>query len=478
MAFLKQANAMIVHPRISYQGWGGIRKVASTGSSRNLTDQAREILGENLTSDRYLVTHCTIVASVDVDSVPGAKLGNVRVGSKTVDRRYADYHIKPQCSQFVNNNGDSWSRDVLRMAFPTFIGSHNFREHVQIEEQSKGRIIDAAARDIGDSLYVDILVATDRKHAALVQDIEAGKMATLSMGCTTDFTICSQCGHFAVDETHLCDHIKYAKLNTFLDDAGQKRVIAELCGHKDYHDNPDAPGGVRFIEASWVAVPAFPGAVMRNILSPGEVSDEQVRRVLASPPPQWSDTAIAKAAKLTVPSSTYSRTAEFDFGDEGGEDTAPAEKAPAAPFQDVEDALYENLKSRVRKRIEKELSQDTVEDEIESGSIMEPNDNVIKEASRKRYASAVDTVVRVAASPVALIDGVAQINSSFGVQVDRDLYRTALKAGNPLDYHSPERYLFACRKASGRKLSSAEVRVVVRLGNLLARWASNNNPTQ
>ncbi len=173
MAFLKKANAMVVHPRISGRKWGGIRKVASSGSARNLTDQAREILGETLNSDTYLVTHCTIVASVDVDSVPGAKLGNIKVGSKTVDRRYPDYHIKPQCSQFVNNNGDSWSRDVLRMAYPTFIGAHNFREHVQIEDQSKGRIIDAAARDIGDSLYIDILVATSRKHSALVQDIEA-----------------------------------------------------------------------------------------------------------------------------------------------------------------------------------------------------------------------------------------------------------------------------------------------------------------
>jgi len=485
MAFLKQANAMVVHPRISHRGWGGIRKVASSGSSRNLTDQAREILGESLNSDKYLVTHCTIVASVDVDPVPGVKLGNIKVGSKTVNRKWADYHIKPACSQFVNNNGDSWSRDVLRMAYPTFIGAHNFQEHVQIEEQSKGRIIDAAARDIGDSLYIDILVATNRKHAQLVQDIEAGKMATLSMGCTTDFSLCSQCGHYAVDETQLCDHIKYAKLNTFLDDSGQKRVVAELCGHKDYNENPDAPGGVRFIEASWVAVPAFPGAVMRNILAPGEVSDEQVRKVLASVPPQWSDSAIAKAANLTVPSQTYTRTA-FDFDESGGEgdgggDAAPEE--PQAPFQDVEDALYESMKTRLRERIEKELAQKNVEDTAEPEPAMGPNDNVIKEASamrrasQRRYASAIDTLVRVAASPVALVEGVARINGSYGIKVRQDLYRTALVAGVPTNHSSLDRYLFACRKAAQRDLTSAEVRVVVRVGTLLARWASINNPT-
>jgi len=481
MAFLKRANAMVVHPRISYQGWGGIRKIASSGSSRNLTDQAREILGTNLNSDTHLVTHCTIVASVDVDDVSGVKLGNIKVGSTTVNRRWADYHIKPQCSQYVNNNGDSWSRSVLRMAYPTFIGAHNFREHVQIEDQSKGRIIDAAARDIGDSLYIDILVATDRKHAGLVQDIEAGKLATLSMGCTTDFTVCSQCGHFAVDETQLCDHIKYAKLNTFMDETGQKRVIAELCGHQTFDENPEAPGGVKFIEASWVAVPAFPGAVMRNILSPGEVSGEQIRKVLASPPPQWSDSAIAKAANLSVPSQAYTRTA-FDFGedgdDEGGDTPSEDEKIP---FQDVEDAVYESLKSRVRERIEKELAQENIEELAEPEPAMEPNDNLVKEAaskraSQRRYATTIATLVHVASSPAAVVEGAARINASYGVHASREVYRTALAAGIPTDYSSSDRYLFACRKAAGRELSSAEIRVVVRVGTLLAQWAGTNNP--
>ena len=137
MAFLKRASAVVVPPRISGRGWGGIRKTASSGSSRNLTDQAREILGTSLSSDDYLVTHCTIVASVDTAKAPNVKLGNVKVGTQMVNRPWDDYLIKPECSQFVNNNGDSWSRQVLKMAYPTFIGAHNFREHVQIEEQAK-----------------------------------------------------------------------------------------------------------------------------------------------------------------------------------------------------------------------------------------------------------------------------------------------------------------------------------------------------
>ena len=470
MAFLKKANAMVVHPRISGRGWGGIRKVASAGSTRNLTDQAKEILGQPLHSDTHLVTHCTIVASVDTDEVTNAKLGHIKVGSKTINRKWADYLIKPECSQFVNNNGDSWSRDVLRMAYPTFIGAHNFQEHVQIEEQSKGRIIDAVARDIGDSLYVDILVATDRKNAVLVQDIEMGKMATLSMGCTTDFTICSKCGHFAVDETHLCDHIKYSKLNTFMDDSGQKRVIAELCGHQSYDDNPEAPGGVRFIEASWVAVPAFPGAVMRNVLSPGEVSDEQVRRVLASPPPQWSESAVAKAAKIQAPSVPHKKSFFDEEGEGEGENSATIS---SKPFQDVEDEVYEALKKRVKERIRSDL--DGAE---EPGAAMEPNDNIIREASsRNLYLKSLETVARVASSKQSFVEGMKRTNETFGIVVPDRIYRVAARLG-PIHRHSSAREYQKSCLGLHPKITPAELRVVVRLGTLLSRWESNNNPNR
>lgn len=484
MAFLKKAKAMVVHPRISGRGWGGVRKTASSGPTANLTDQARGILGGSLDPDKYLFTHCTIVASVDTESVPDVRLGKVKVGSTTVDRRFADYHIKPECSQYVNNNGDSWSRNVLLASYPTFIGAHNFLEHVQIEEKSKGRIIDAVARDIGDSVYVDILVATNRKHASLIQDIESGKMSTLSMGCTTDFTICTKCGHYAVDETDLCEHIRYNKLNTFMDDHGQKRVIAELCGHVDYADNADAPGGVRFIEASWVAVPAFPGAVMRNILKTEEVgaADTEIRRLLASSAPNWSETAIKKAATLSVPSADFTRKA-FDFGggDEGGgEEEAPAE--PEDPFKNLEDSVFNMVLDKVKTRLEESVSKQNTEKAIEDEKPSDwANDTIIKEGSARkaaaaRYASALETLVRVAASDVALVDGIAAVNQSYDVQVPVEVYRAALSAGGLRRHASPSDFVQACRKQLGRNLRSAELRVVVRVGTLLSRWESNNNP--
>lgn len=205
MAFMRYANAMVCQTQVSQRGWGRVRKTAG-GPSRNIMAQASEILGQRLDPDKFLLTHSTIVASVDVDSVPNVKLGRVKVGKsgRTINRKYSDYYIQPQCSAYVNNNGDSWSRPVLTASYPTFIGGHNFLEHVQLEEQSKGRIIDAVLRDIGDSLYTDILVATDRRHTQLITDIEEERLSTLSMGCSVETTTCTKCGNVAVDEPDLC----------------------------------------------------------------------------------------------------------------------------------------------------------------------------------------------------------------------------------------------------------------------------------
>lgn len=453
MAFLKKANAVVLHPRVSNKTWSGVRKASNNSS--DFTSQAKQILGGDLDPSKYLFTHCTIVSSVDTEVVSGAKLGSsVKVGSTTINRPYADYHIKPSCSQFINNNGDSWSRDVLLKSYRSFIGSHNFQEHVQIEAQSKGRIIDAVARDIGDSVYIDILVATDRKHKQLVADIESGKMATLSMGCTTEFTICSQCGNFAVDETQLCDHIKYSKLNTFLDDSGKKRVVAELCGHKDYSEN----GGVVFIEASWVATPAFTGAVMRNILTPEEVGSKaaKIQDVLGSDPTPWEETELSKVAKYVV-----------------AEENLPQEP----PFKDLEDSLYDRIKERVRERIEGDMSYSTTPEPA-----MEPNDNLLKEGSSKvargMYRVALHTLLNNSKSRLDLVRGIARTNESFGVVVPRVLYATAIQLGPIHEYGTIERFKQAMNITARKKLSLAEIRMLVRIGTLLSQWEKsiNHNP--
>lgn len=542
MAHLKKANAMVVHPRVSGRGWNKIRQAAKQDiRATDLTEQARSILGGSLNPDQYLFTHCTIVASVDVENAPGVKLGKVRVGSKTIDRRFANYFIKPACNQYVNNNGDSWSREVLKKSFHTFIGGHNFQEHVQIEEKSKGRILDAVSRDIGDSLYIDILVATDRKHTQLVRDILAQDMTTLSMGCTTDFTICSKCGHVAADETELCDCVRYEKLNTFMDDSGVKRVVAELCGHESVGDT----GGVRFIEASWVGTPAFQGAVLRNILALEDTdrAESEIRKMLASPAPSanWSDGAMMKAA------STFRLAA--DFGEDDPPEEAPAQAGPKAPFQDLEDSVYKSISDRVRQRIEKDLAPARTEppaadwtnntiikegstdtnflnalaktpfikfvDFLRAGQInleWNPKDAkyedvviLVKETAAgfgfqvtrpkllgpgkivfsffpkttsldsQVYKRAMFAACHSASSDAAVVNAAAEINEAFGLKVSRDLYRLALNTGPIAD---PTLYIATCRKHAKRPLSQADVRVLIRLGSLLANWEGRNQLSQ
>lgn len=456
MAFLKKANAVVVHPRINTYGWSNIR-TASGSASNNFTTQAKEILGGEVDPSKYLFTHCTIVASVDTEVVNGVKTGSkVLEGSSTIQRPYNDYYIKPQCSQFVNNNGDSWSRDVLLSSYRSFIGAHNFQEHVQIEDLSKGRIIDAVARDIGDSVYIDILVATDRKHTDLVSQIENGTLTTLSMGCTTEFTLCSKCGNLAVDETDLCDHIRYNKLNTFMDESGQKRVIAELCGHKTYGQT----GGVNFIEASWVAVPAFTGAVMRNIITPQEINKEAVQ-VLNTVPKQWDNSLELKAA-----SSATMLVAE--------EESAPVQDT--APFKDLEDKLYEQVKTRVKERLESEMTP--TEDNLPPAD--GPNDSIIKEGSKSKnakamYKIAMGTLVRTARNEYDVVRGVIKVNEGFGLNFPSSLYVASIKLGSSRKYSSTTEYRNALYKLAHNRFNVAGIRMLVRISALLSQWETFNN---
>ena len=465
MAFSKFANASVVQANVSASRWGNIRsKVRTAGKkeaaepSRSLVSQATEILGKPFNPSDYLLTHCTIVASVDVEVPADVKVGQFKVGSKTYNRKYADYLIKPECNQFVNNNGDSWSRAVLLASYPTFIGGHNFLEHVQVEDLSKGRIIDAVARDIGDSVYIDILVATDRKHRDLVAKIESGELGTLSMGCTVDFTICTACGNTAVDETELCDHIKYQKLNKFLDENGKQRIVAELCGHSSYEDT----GGVTFIEASWVETPAFTGAVMRNILDTSQMDPGALRRVaevvLSRPPAHW----VGEDVNLKAASKNA-----YGFGeDEGEEDSAPADKS--SPLENLQDDVEKAVLDKVEKKIRDRLKDKVDPNDTETSDWQ--NDTIVKEA----HTNAVKAVIRTASSDAALLNGVAELDDAFGVSTSADLYRAALKVGASSSYPSLSLFLNACKRSLGRNPTPAEAKGILRLGKMLSVLKAQN----
>ncbi len=231
----------------------------------------------------YLLSHATIMSSVAVEAEP------------------FDFLVRPSSSHLFNNNDDAWTSAVLKLSYKSFIGAFNFVEHFQNSKYSKGIILDSILRKIylgpeaEDWVYFcDILVATDMSHETLVADIRNNKVKYLSMGCVTDLVICSFCGARVTDQGNYCTHLSFQKGSFIPDENGVPRRVGELCGHKSLPN-----GGVKFVEASWVATPAFPGAVKRNIVSDGWLGpgSPYTAEFAASD----KESSFAKTASIVVP---------------------------------------------------------------------------------------------------------------------------------------------------------------------------------
>jgi hypothetical protein len=513
MAFLRYANAQVVHPRFQAGSWDSIRTAARQPRlARSLVDQASEILGAEFDPKRYLLTHATIVASVDTEEVPGVKLGSVTENGKKVVRKTSSFYVTVPSTPYVNNNMDCWSREVLRKSYATFKGAHSFVEHVQVEELSKGRILDAVLRDIGPSLYVDILIANDRKHTELIRDIETGELKTLSMGCSIDGTSCTKCGNWAADETEMCACVRYEKGNTFLDKKGTKRITAELCGDASI----DPTGGVQFIEASWVKVPAFKGAVARNVVAISSASPETekkvaaaLREIFSAPAPAIPAEGYLKAARLLLAEGLdLSGEGETPPPEEG--ETPPPEEgassepsvfksltAPKSPFEELEKEIRGQILDNVRKKLKEEMSSGSLQSTL--GPSSEPNDTLFKEGvarqrraqalagnvsnsafrtvsrearCRQRTASAyrkdLQHCVRNARCAAELMRAVERLNVDFGISIPRSLYRVALTVGSLDRFSTLAAYTGACERKLGRVLTASEGRTLIRLGTLLS----------
>lgn len=502
MAFLKYAHAQIVNPHVQGLHWRRVITASNRGS-RNVTEQASKVLGATFDPSKYLLTHATIMASVEVEKAPNVDLGKVTHDGKTIHRKYADYRITSATDKYINNNLDAWSKEALLKSYKTFIGAHNFVEHVQIEDLSKGRIIDAVARDIGDSVYIDILVATDRKHKDLIESIESGKMSGMSMGCSVDFTICSYCGNVASDETQMCEHIKYQKGNVFFDEQGAQHRIAELCGHHTI----DPTGAINFVEASWVAVPAFKGAVARNVLEwPSSEGDETDK--LNEVPSKWRAPKIEGVAPAPMPAPAHESPllAKVAFlkeaglwddvedaleeededeeeandsgsdsgGDSDGGDNKDKDKDkkedPTKKLKDLENNVYDEVVSRVKNRVKIDLA--TLEQPKGLGpenSTIANNDTIIKEGSfnKTAYLMAVDTLSKSASTNREFINLLVDYNEKVGVNLEKSLYTTALRLGSDSNYES----LGAFRKSAsfflGTEPSPTQLRVLIRLSKLM-----------
>jgi hypothetical protein len=230
----------------------------ANGGKRIRTARKLDVDWKMFNQDDYLLSHATIVSSVSVED--------------------NGYYIDPVCAPLVNNNGNAWTSQVLLSTFKSFVGGENYLEHVQVPELSKGKILDAIARPVkyenngkkANVYFVDILVATHRKHGGLVRKIEAGELDTMSMGCLASYVTCSKCGKVLGDGDMNCQHLSREIMTKFRDENGVERIVAELCGRMSKGSDGNwsgDPDSVKFIEASWVAKPAFTGAVLNHYVS-------------------------------------------------------------------------------------------------------------------------------------------------------------------------------------------------------------------
>lgn len=375
-------------------------------------------------------------------------------------------------------------------------------EHVQVPELSKGKIIDAVARDLGDTIYIDILVATDRKHKQLIKDIESGKVNAMSMGCSIAYSRCSKCGNVAAEEEDLCDHIRHEKGNYFIDEQGIKRLISELCGHSSDKES------VTFIEASWVANPAFKGAVLRQVLNGSKGFSEDARRAIAESLQRSvaSSSMMAEfmaaqnhdAFNLTAANSHTLRAAaiapahKYAFGFDDEED----EEEDVDPLTQVKEDIKKKLRDDLKKELQQELEEELgflPEEPMFTGpdNIEDVNENIITSAyhafnaryahelgPRTRqvfyalYASAWQAKHKTASFPdIPRADKVAAMylrDRDFTMQpLAPEMYQ-CLASTHPLHtYASPKQFVLACQHVIGRGLTKQEAQTLISRNKML-----------
>ncbi len=517
MSFRRTANAIVSKTAIHFDEWmDELRQQHEGAVSKDHVGRVAKDVLRKCDPKQYLLSHATIVASVDAYAPKGSSTGKRMERGVQIEVRYPDFRVKPECQEIINNNGDAWERSLLLSSYRTFIGAPNYLEHIQIPELSKGFIVDAIARDLGSTCYIDILVATDRKHQVLVSDIMAGNIDSMSMGCISLFTICNKCGNVASDDTQLCPCIMYDGKNTkFASDDGHEHKLGELIGHVS------VPNSNTFIEASWVRNPAFRGAQRRNFLN-----EEAARSSVAFADAMGrslvvSEVRAASPAPSGLPIAASSRLAEDQGSQQAPADDAPADDAdlpadPPAPSPDEGGSSEDRIQSLVEKAQETlmegivkgladklapkpedvpaatpSFSDANLNETLLTGSSF--SERVTPEALRRTFPSSVagnDELVRfyLRAEPTVAAGRDAVAKSSLtprdlvvfswirdtvrGDAMPSALYVAAMKAGALVNFPSERSYVASVAAKAGRPVTAAERTFIARIGRIAS--ASRN----
>ena len=290
---------------------------ASGGASPTVRMASRpstpgEVVAQVSDPDRWVFVHTTIMASVDLED-------------------NSEFLIREASEKWVNDNGDAWERGQLLKDFGSFRNAAVYVEHNQHPEHAKGKVFDVVARDMGDTVLIDVLFGVDKRHDNLVNNITAGILNAVSMGCSTAFTKCSACGNIAHTENDYCEHVKNQKRQS-VQAHGRSRKIAELC-----YDN-------NFFDCSIVASPAFTGAVFRRLVAGDSVLQKVFANILCSKieeDPEEMVGHIRKAASLLAeradagaPAQVAAGTAVFSTRRGAGRVESVGEKLASVRWED------------------------------------------------------------------------------------------------------------------------------------------------
>lgn len=185
--------------------------------------------------------------------------------------------VDPDTAKYVNDNGNCWDDKDLVKYYRTFVGAHNFKNHIggnnanERARNSYGVVIDARLRPIkvADNKtihYVDLLIATNRTlHPDFVKLIEDNEVRYTSMGCESSACRCTKCGRVYSKTGDMCGHIFLERGLYYTKKGGKKFRIAEQVVDADTTGNDN--GFIEFIEISYLTEnPAFKGAAKSYVL--------------------------------------------------------------------------------------------------------------------------------------------------------------------------------------------------------------------
>ncbi len=196
----------------------------------------------------------------------------------------------------MNDNGDFFAKEQLKLATPTFVGVPVFTNHQNTDaEAARGKVVHSWWNE--DSNGIMIIARVDAEaYPQLARGIKEEYIAGTSMGCQVQYSICSICHNKAETPEQYCEHIRERKTRK-IEAKNQKcsyhkhgdEKKCPLCSSKKGETKTYAVNekafeynyGIKFIENSFVVNPACPECGVTEIIDPqqflAKVADIQER---------------------------------------------------------------------------------------------------------------------------------------------------------------------------------------------------------